>query len=73
VAWMAMMGPKSVDYHRATVIERDDDFPGRALRYYGSRGETPLVWGVPVGVGGDGDRRPVLGPVRARRRPGPDQ
>ena len=24
---------------------RADDFPGRALAYYASRGETPLVWG----------------------------
>jgi conjugative relaxase-like TrwC/TraI family protein len=42
---MAMMGANSIDYHRATIIERGDDYPGRALRYYGSRGETPLVWG----------------------------
>jgi conjugative relaxase-like TrwC/TraI family protein len=45
VAWMRMMGRESVDYHRKTVIERDDDHPGRALSYYASRGETPLVWG----------------------------
>jgi conjugative relaxase-like TrwC/TraI family protein len=42
---MAMMGAQSVDYHRATIVERSDDHPGRALDYYGSRGETPLVWG----------------------------
>src|SRR5437899_7262191 len=30
---------------------RADDFPGRALAYYASRGETPLVWG------GDGAER----------------
>ncbi len=40
-----MMGADSVDYHRATVMERGDDHPGRALDYYASRGETPLVWG----------------------------
>jgi TrwC relaxase len=45
VAWMRMMGRESVEYHRKTVIERGDDFPGRALGYYPSRGETPLVWG----------------------------
>jgi conjugative relaxase-like TrwC/TraI family protein len=40
-----MMGRESVEYHRATVLERGDDFPGRALAYYASRGETPLPWG----------------------------
>jgi conjugative relaxase-like TrwC/TraI family protein len=42
---MAMMGAESVDYHRATIVERSDDHPGRALDYYASRSETPLVWG----------------------------
>ena len=42
---MRMMGAESVDYHRKTVLERGDDHPGRALAYYASRGETPLVWG----------------------------
>jgi conjugative relaxase-like TrwC/TraI family protein len=42
---MAMMGAKSVDYHRATVVERADDFANQSLDYYASRGETPLVWG----------------------------
>jgi conjugative relaxase-like TrwC/TraI family protein len=42
---MRMMGAESVDYHRETIIERGDDFPGAALDYYGSRGETPLAWG----------------------------
>jgi hypothetical protein len=37
---MRMMGAESVAYHRATVLERGDDFPGRALAYYASRGET---------------------------------
>jgi conjugative relaxase-like TrwC/TraI family protein len=45
VAWMRMMGAESVAYHRATVLERGDDYPGMALAYYASRGETPLRWG----------------------------
>jgi len=45
MAWMRMMGAGSVAYHRATVLERGDDFPGQALAYYASRGETRLVWG----------------------------
>ncbi|MGD0254460.1 MAG: MobF family relaxase [Acidimicrobiales bacterium] len=42
---MRMMGADSVAYHRETIIGRGDDFPGAALEYYASRGETPLVWG----------------------------
>src|SRR5882724_4588228 len=42
---MRMMGADSVAYHQATVVGRTDDFPGQALAYYASRGETPLVWG----------------------------
>jgi conjugative relaxase-like TrwC/TraI family protein len=42
---MRMMGADSVAYHEKTVMGRADDFPGRALAYYASRGETPLVWG----------------------------
>jgi hypothetical protein len=45
VAWMRMMGAESVANHRATVLERGDDYQGMALAYYASRGETPLVWG----------------------------
>ena len=45
MAWMRMMGRESVEYHRATVLERRDDYPRRALAYYASRGERPLVWG----------------------------
>jgi conjugative relaxase-like TrwC/TraI family protein len=45
VAWMRMMGAESVAYHRRTVLERADDYPGMALAYYASRGETPLRWG----------------------------
>jgi conjugative relaxase-like TrwC/TraI family protein len=45
MAWMRMMGADSVDYHRATVMDRADDHPGQALDYYASRGETPLRWG----------------------------
>ena len=40
-----MMGVDSVAYHRATVLARGDDYPGQALAYYASRGETPLRWG----------------------------
>ena len=57
MAWMRMMGRESVEYHRATVLERSDDFPGRALAYYASRGETPMAWG------GTGTR--ALGPEGA--------
>jgi conjugative relaxase-like TrwC/TraI family protein len=39
------MGADSVAYHQETVAEHGDDHPGRALAYYGSRGETPLRWG----------------------------
>src|SRR5581483_10294990 len=45
LAWMRMMGAVSVAYHEKTVRKRGDDFPGRALAYYASRGETPLEWG----------------------------
>jgi conjugative relaxase-like TrwC/TraI family protein len=42
---MRMMGADSVAYHRRTILERADDYPGMALDYYASRGETPLRWG----------------------------
>src|SRR5271163_545656 len=42
---MRMMGAESVEYHRSTVLGRGDDYPGMALEYYASRGETPLAWG----------------------------
>jgi len=45
VAWMRMMGVDSVEYHRQTVLDRQDDHPGAALAYYATRGETPLSWG----------------------------
>lgn len=45
MAFMRMMGRDSVAYHEATVLGRADDHAGRSLDYYGSRGETPLVWG----------------------------
>jgi conjugative relaxase-like TrwC/TraI family protein len=38
------MGADEVAYHQATVVDRGDDHAGRALDYYGSRGETPLRW-----------------------------
>jgi hypothetical protein len=42
-----MMGADSVAYHQATVMGRADDFPGQALAYYASRGETPWCGAVP--------------------------
>lgn len=45
MAWMRVMGAESVAYHEGTVAQLGDDFAGRAMAYYGSRGETPLVWG----------------------------
>jgi len=73
MAWMRMMGAESVAYHRATVLERGDDFPGQALAYYASRGETPLVWGgggaARLGLAGAvsaGDYEAVFGPGGAR-------
>src|SRR6516162_977786 len=45
MAHMRRMGSAEVEYHKQTVLERRDDYPGRALEYYGSRGETPLRWG----------------------------
>jgi conjugative relaxase-like TrwC/TraI family protein len=45
VAWFKAMGVDQVAYHEATVLGREDDHPGQALDYYGSRGETPLRWG----------------------------
>ena len=45
MAWMRLMGADSVAYHKETVLSRGDDYPGQALDYYASRGETPLAWG----------------------------
>ncbi len=45
MAWMRLMGADSVAYHKDTVLSRSDDYPGQALDYYASRGETPLTWG----------------------------
>ena len=53
-----MMGVDSVAYHRETIIDRGDDFPGAALEYYASRGETPLVWG-----GSGAEPLGLVGPV----------
>jgi conjugative relaxase-like TrwC/TraI family protein len=44
MAWFRRMGVEQVAYHEATVLGREDDHPGQALDYYGSRGETPLRW-----------------------------
>jgi conjugative relaxase-like TrwC/TraI family protein len=70
---MRMMGVESVAYHQATVLERGDDFPGQALGYYASRGETPLVWGggaaARLGLSGAvniGEYRAIFGPGGAR-------
>ena len=60
MAWMRMMGVDSVEYHRDPGAERGDDHPGRALDYYGTRGETPLVWG-----GAGAARLGLAGPVSA--------
>jgi hypothetical protein len=57
VAWMRMMGVDSVAYHEKTVMGRADDFPGRALAYYASRGRrrwsgvapAPSGWAWSVG------------------------
>src|ERR1700749_4967902 len=54
MAHMRRMGAAEVQYHKQTVLERGDDYPGLALEYYGSRGETPLRWG------GIGAARPGL-------------
>jgi conjugative relaxase-like TrwC/TraI family protein len=70
---MRMMGRESVEYHRATVLERGDDYPGRALAYYASRGETPLTWAgsgaVALGLSGPvslKDYEAIYGPGGAR-------
>lgn len=44
MAWFRPMGAAEVAYHQETVVGRGDDHPGRALAYYGTRGETPLRW-----------------------------
>ena len=69
MAWMHMMGADSVAYHEANVAERADDHRDATLDYYGSRGETPLVWGgtgrALLGVDGPVDAeayRAVFGP-----------
>ena len=59
---MRMMGAESVEYHRATVLGRGDDYPGMAMEYYASRGETPLVWGG----SGQGGARAWKGPSRPK-------
>ena len=48
VAWFRRMGVEQVAYHEATVVGWEDDHPGQALDYYGSRGETPLRWVAPA-------------------------
>ena len=51
VAWMRMMGVDSVEYHRQTVLDRSDDYPGSAIAYYAERGESPLTWGGGAAAG----------------------
>jgi len=70
---MALMGADSVAYHEANVADRADDQAGAALAYYGSRGETPLVWGGSGAkmLGLEGEATPdayraVFGPGGAR-------
>jgi len=70
---MRMMGAHSVAYHEANVAGRADDHVGAALAYYGSRGETPLVWGGSGAgmLGAEGEATPeayraVFGPGGAR-------
>jgi conjugative relaxase-like TrwC/TraI family protein len=77
LAWMRVMGVDSVNYHRATVIERSDDHPRAALDYYASRGETPLVWGgsgaADLGLCGsvsEGEYDAIFGPGGARNPAG---
>jgi TrwC relaxase len=78
VAVMRMMGAESVAYHQATVLGRGDDYPGQALAYYASRGETPLMWGgaaaARLGLSGAvniGEYSAIFGPGGARH-PGSD-
>jgi conjugative relaxase-like TrwC/TraI family protein len=73
MAWFRMMGVDSVEYHRATVLDRDDDHAGQAVLYYGSRGETPLRWGGAlaerlglVGAVDDAGYDAIFGPGGAR-------
>ncbi|MGH9118064.1 MAG: MobF family relaxase [Acidimicrobiales bacterium] len=47
-----------MEYHRDTVMGGSDDFPGQALAYYGSRGQTPMRWGP-----GAAERLGLVGPV----------
>ena len=76
LAWMRIMGTESVAYHRRTVLERGDDYPGMALAYHASRGETPMRWS---GAGAEtldlnGTVSPPAGPCRGGGRTGgPDR
>ena len=71
MAWSQIMGAGSVRYHRDTVLDRADDFPGQTLAYYGSRGETPWLWGGAgaARLGLAGVTHELRGRVRAGRRP----
>jgi hypothetical protein len=72
VAWLRIMGADSVDYPPGHGAGPGRDHPGRALAYYASRGETPLLWGGAgaglLGLQGAGDRRAVHRALRPGRR-----
>ena len=44
MAWMRIMGAKSVGYHEHTVLERGDDAVANALEYHASPA-TPWLQG----------------------------
>ena len=50
MGWMRMMGAESVEYHRRTVLERGDDYPGMAWILRVPGGDT-------AGLGRLGQRR----------------
>ena len=75
MAWMRMMGAESVEYHRSTVLERGDDYPGMALvllrvarRDAASLGRHR---GLRFGPGRPRQRRGVRSGLRSRRGPPP--
>jgi len=51
VGWMRMMGAESVQYHRATVLGRVDDYPGRARHGGPGRRGRKLMAAVDVWAG----------------------
>jgi hypothetical protein len=72
MAWMAMMGADSVEYHEQTVAGRSDDPVIAAAAYYASRGETPMTWGAAAVVCSAWTARstwPTTGPSSAPAAP----